>query len=153
MENGACRLAGYASVFDISDSARDIVRRGAFARTLIESPSIPFLWQHDPSTPIGTIEALAEDEKGLRIIARLSPQSRAAQEAQALVTDGAIDGLSFGYRVRKARTQNGGGRELLDVDLVEISLVTFPMQSRARIDACAILPNISQSENGETDEI
>lgn len=153
MENGACRLAGYASIFDVIDSARDIVRKGAFARSLAARTAIPFLWQHDPAKPIGTIEALAEDDRGLRIIARLSPNSKRAQEAQALVRDGAIDGLSFGYRVRKARTQTGGGRELLDVDLVEISLVTFPMQPRARVDACAVLPNTPQNENGDHDGI
>ena len=51
--------------------------------------------------------------------------------------------------MRKARNQNSGGRELLDVDLVEISLVTFPMQPRARIDACAVLPNTPHNENGD----
>lgn len=141
MQDGACRLAGYASVFDIPDSAQDIVRAGAFARAIEARQPIPFLWQHDPAKPIGAIEMMAEDEKGLRIIARFSPESQSAQEAHALVADGAIDGLSFGYRVRKARSQSGGGRELLDIDLIEISLVTFPMQSRARVDACAPLPN------------
>jgi HK97 family phage prohead protease len=130
----ATRFAGYAAVFDRADSSGDIVRKGAFARAVAAgAKNVPLLWQHDAKKPIGVIESLSEDERGLRVIARLSDQSRTAQEAASMLTDKAVDGLSFGYRVRSA--VNGANRQLTDLDLVEVSLVTFPMQPLARVHA------------------
>lgn len=133
---GAVRFAGYASVFDHADRGGDVVRRGAFARAAANGArGIPLLWQHDPKRPIGRIEKIEEDARGLRVIGRLS-DSAAARDAGALLTDGAINGLSFGYRVRQAsRAAAKGGRILSDVDLIEVSLVTFPMQPLARVHA------------------
>lgn len=131
------RFAGYAALFDRPDRGGDVVRRGAFARTLKRGAArVPLLWQHDPARPIGRIDLLEEDGRGLRIIARLSAGA-AGREAAALLKDGAVSGLSFGYRVRAARGPgaDGGLRELTDLDLVEISLVTLPMQPRARVHA------------------
>ncbi|MDB5685371.1 MAG: putative prohead protease [Sphingomonas bacterium] len=128
------RFAGYAAVFDRTDRGGDVVRRGAFARAVADGAGrVPLLWQHRAGEPIGRIETIAEDERGLRVIARLSPQSAAGREAAALLKDGAVGGLSFGYRVRAARP--GAVRELTDLDLIEISLVTFPMQPLARVHA------------------
>jgi HK97 family phage prohead protease len=128
------RFAGYAAIFDAPDRSGDIVRKGAFARAVAAGPErLPLLWQHDAAKPIGRIETIAEDDRGLRVIARLSGQSHTASEAAALLGDGALSGLSFGYRVRDAVA--GPNRELKDLDLVEISLVTFPMQPRARVHA------------------
>ncbi len=136
-DGNAVRFAGYASVFDHADRGGDIVRRGAFARAVASGPKgIPLLWQHDPKRPIGTIERIEEDGRGLRVIGRLSAASASAGEAGALLRDGAISGLSFGYRARSAsRAGAKGGRVLSDVDLLEISLVTFPMQPLARVHA------------------
>lgn len=122
------RLAGYASVFDVADRSGDVVARGAFAEA--EAP-LPLLWQHKPDEPIGFVEALAEDTHGLRITARIVAQGRGA-EAAALVRAGAITGLSFGYRVKAARPARTG-RRLERLELVEVSLVTFPMQGQARV--------------------
>ena len=94
---------------------------------------VPLLWQHEAGTPIGRIERLAEDRRGLRVIARLSDGSAAAREAAALLRDGAVGGLSFGYRVRAGR--GAAPRELTDLELVEVSLVTMPMQPAARVHA------------------
>ena len=130
----ALRFAGYAAVFDRTDRGGDVVRRGAFARAVAAGAErVPLLWQHRTGQPIGRIERIAEDERGLRVIARLSTEAAAGREAAALLKDGAIGGLSFGYRVRAARP--GAVRELVDLDLVEISLVTFPMQPLARVHA------------------
>jgi HK97 family phage prohead protease len=75
------------------------------------------------------IEQVAEDERGLRVIARIDrPDSRAA----ALLAAGKVNGLSFGFRTREARASSGG-RELLEVDLFEVSLVTHPLQHGARV--------------------
>lgn len=128
------RFAGYAAVFDRVDRGGDIVRPGAFARAVAAGPAgVPLLWQHDPGKPIGRVDYLAEDKHGLRVIGRLSGRSAAAREAAALLADGAVRGLSFGYRVRGSA--KGTNRELTDLDLVEVSLVTFPMQPRARVHA------------------
>lgn len=128
------RFAGYAAVFDRTDRGGDVVRKGAFARAVQAGGArVPLLWQHRANEPIGRVETIAEDERGLRVIARLSAQSRAGREAAALLRDGAVGGLSFGYRVREAK--GGAVRELTDLDLVEISLVTFPMQPLARVHA------------------
>jgi len=127
------RFAGYAAVFDRPDRGGDVVRAGAFARSLKRgSGSVPLLWQHETARPIGRIDYLREDRRGLRVIARLS-RSGAGREAAALLKEGAVSGLSFGYRVREA--QGTAPRELIDVDLVEVSLVTLPMQPKARVHA------------------
>lgn len=127
------RFAGYAAVFDRLDRGGDVVRPGAFARSLGKGrAAVPLLWQHEAGRPIGRIEYLKEDRRGLRVIGRLS-DSMAGREASALLAEGAVSGLSFGYRVRESR--DGSPRELTELDLVEISLVTFPMQPRSRVHA------------------
>ena len=124
---GDLRIAGYASVFDIADKGGDVVRRGAFAG----AGPVPLLWQHEAREPIGFVERLREDERGLRIVARLVASGRGG-DAAALVRARAIDGLSFGYRVKAGRPGRRG-RELSRLELIEVSLVTFPMQPLARI--------------------
>lgn len=129
------RFAGYAALFDKVDRGGDVVRRGAFARAVAAGPrGVPLLWQHEPARPIGRVEMLAEDARGLRVIGRLS-DSRGGRDVAALLRDGAVGGLSFGYRVRQK--SEGTNRELKDLDLVEVSLVTFPMQPAARVHAVA----------------
>jgi HK97 family phage prohead protease len=127
------RFAGYAAIFGRPDRGGDVVRAGAFERSLRRGAgAVPLLWQHDAGRPVGRIEYLREDRRGLRVIARLSGGA-AGREAAALLKEGAVAGLSFGYRVRKASGE--APRELTDLDLVEISLVTLPMQPRARVHA------------------
>lgn len=129
------RFAGYAAIFDRPDRGGDVVRAGAFERSLKRGAgAVPLLWQHDVRRPVGRIEYLKEDRRGLRVIARLSAGA-AGRKAAALLKEGRVAGLSFGYWVRKASRQ--APRELIDVDLVEISLVTVPMQPRARVHAVA----------------
>jgi uncharacterized protein len=124
------RFAGYAAVFDRIDRGGDVVRRGAFARSLKRGGAVPLLWQHEAGRPIGRVEYLQEDRRGLRVIGRVV-DTRAA----ALLNAGAVEGLSFGYRVREAKGERP--RELTELELVEVSLVTFPMQPRARVHAIA----------------
>lgn len=127
---GALRLAGYAAVFDVPDRGRDVVRKGAFAG----AGAVPLLWQHDAGRPVGVVERAEEDGRGLRISARLADGSEGAREAASLLRAGALCGLSFGYRVKRARADRARGlRELLAVELIEVSLVTFPMQPLARV--------------------
>ncbi|WP_426165840.1 HK97 family phage prohead protease [Sandarakinorhabdus sp. DWP1-3-1] len=124
------RFAGYASVFGVPDSGGDVVLPGAFQGA---RPGVPLLWQHDSKEPIGFIESLVEDQRGLRVTARVVGSGRGAQAVE-LLRAGAIDGLSFGYRVKSARPDRARGvRQLASLDLIEVSLVTFPMQPLARV--------------------
>ena len=126
---GRIRFAGYAAVFDRLDKGGDVVRKGAFLRALERAGEVPLLWQHRPGAVIGRIEHLSEDKRGLRVIAEL-----ADARASRLLGSGQVDGLSFGYRVREAKSA-GGVRELVVLDLVEVSLVANPMQPKARVHA------------------
>ena len=121
------RFAGYAAVFDRPDSGGDVVRKGAFAEALERVGEVPLLLQHK-GQPVGRIEHLSEDNRGLRVIARVV-DARAGE----LVRRG-LRGLSFGYRVREAGSA-GALRELRGLDLVEVSLVSRPMQKLARVHA------------------
>jgi HK97 family phage prohead protease len=123
------RFAGYAAVFERPDRGGDIVRKGAFARALARAGEIPLLWQHKADAVIGRIEHLSEDERGLRVIAAVGDA-----RASRLLGSGKVDGLSFGYRVREAKSA-GAHRELIELDLVEVSLVANPMQPKARVHA------------------
>jgi hypothetical protein len=127
---------GYASLFGIVDMGGDEVAPGAFARSLQTrgARAVRMLWQHDPSLPIGSWVLIKEDQRGLRVKGRLNLAVSRARETLALLKEGAVDGLSIGFRVKTARKSAGGGiRRLLEVDLWEISIVTFPMLPQARI--------------------
>lgn len=131
-------LIGYASVFEGEpDSHGDVIARGAFTRSLAEhkaAGSAPLLlWQHDPSEPIGVWLALREDATGLHVIGKLILETRRGQEAYALLKAGALNGLSIGFHTRASERRNGGGRVLQDLDLIEISLVSIPAATRARV--------------------
>lgn len=124
------RLAGYAALFDVPDASRDIIVKGAFSRSLTEQPDpLPLFWQHRPEQRIGWVRKAEQDDRGLRIIAEIdNPDGRAGNALNA----GEIDGLSFGYRARGYHNA-ASGRVLEDIELLEISLVTHPLQHRARV--------------------
>jgi HK97 family phage prohead protease len=127
------RFAGYAAVFDRVDSGGDVIRPGAFAETLARKGEIPLLWQHRAGAVIGRVEQIAEDRRGLRVIGAFDGSAE-GRRAAALVSAGALDGLSFGYRVGQAAHANGV-RELHELELVEVSVVGKPMQKLARVHA------------------
>jgi HK97 family phage prohead protease len=118
--DGPGHIAGYASLFGVADLGRDMVLPGAFAASLARrgAAGIRMLWQHDPAEPIGVWTSLVEDRTGLAVRGRLNMAVARARELDALVRQGAVDGLSIGYRVRASRTLEGGGRELVALDLV-----------------------------------
>jgi HK97 family phage prohead protease len=130
-------IEGYASLFGVADLGRDVVERGAFRDSLARrgAAGIRMLWQHDPAEPVGTWLSIREDERGLLVRGRLNLAVRRAREIAALVGEGALDGLSIGFRVVEAAKGAGGTRRLLRLDLWEISVVTFPMQPGARLAA------------------
>ena len=129
---------GYASLFGIPALGKDVVEPGAFRESLARRglAGVRLLWQHDPAEPLGRWLSLAEDSRGLFVRGRLSLAVARAREIHALMRDGAIDGLSIGFRPEKARTEPRSGlRRLERVDLWEVSIVTFPMLPQARISA------------------
>ncbi len=129
-------FSGYASVFGKVDLGKDKVERGAFRRSLAKRKTmgIRMLFQHDPSEPIGTWDEIREDETGLFVKGRIIQKSAKGAEVLNLMRAGAIDGLSIGFRTEKSRTDRKSGvRSILEADLWEISIVTFPMLPQARV--------------------
>lgn len=131
-------ISGYASHFGKVDDGGDRVIAGAYTkslkRTKDEGRKIKMLWQHDPSQPIGVWDEVKEDEKGLFVKGRIMQSVTRGAEAIALIEAGALDGLSIGYRTVKATPGEKGVRELQELELWEVSTVTFPMQKEARIE-------------------
>jgi len=128
-------MAGYASLFDQADHSGDIVRRGAFAASLRRraASGVRMLFQHDAGEPVGVWDAIEEDSRGLYVRGRILGDAPRGRAALALVRNGAVDGLSIGFRTIRAQPRPGGGRELLELDLWEVSVVTFPMLAGARL--------------------
>lgn len=132
-------LAGYASLFGKRDQGGDIVQKGAYAASLAQlaaqGRAVKMLWQHDPTQPIGVWDEVREDAVGLWVKGRILTEVEKGREAAALLSAGAIDGLSIGYRTVRAERDGKGQRLLAELDLWEVSLVTFPMLAEARVSA------------------
>ncbi len=132
-------IAGHASLFGATDQGGDVVQKGAYAASLgrlaRQGHGVKMLWQHDPTRPIGVWDEVREDERGLFVKGRLLLEVQAAREAHVLLQAGAIDGLSIGYRTIRSEKSAAGGRLLHEVELWEVSLVTFPMLPQARVQA------------------
>ena len=129
---------GYASLFGEADIGKDVVMPGAFSETLRKrgATDVRLLWQHDPAQPIGRWILIEEDRRGLRVRGKLNLAVERAREIHALMREGAVDGLSIGFRVERARAERPTGlRRLEKLDLWEISVVTFPMLPDARVEA------------------
>ncbi|WP_299962034.1 HK97 family phage prohead protease [uncultured Roseobacter sp.] len=144
VEDG-CMISGYASLFGAVDQGNDVVAAGAYAASLTSlharGGKVKMLWQHDATQPIGIWEEVREDARGLWVKGRLLDTVAKGREAAALIEAGAIDGLSIGYRTRKATKNSKGQRLLQELELWEVSLVTFPMLPSARV----------AGKSGETD--
>lgn len=132
-------IEGYASLFGACDQGGDVVSKGAYAASLkastAEGRRIKMLWQHDPACPIGVWDEVREDSRGLWVKGRLLTEVAKGREAAELISAGAIDGLSIGYRTLKAAKNDKGQRLLTELELWEVSLVTFPMLPSARVVA------------------
>ena len=130
---------GYGSVFDNTDLGNDVIRKGAFQKSLRRKgpKGIKLLYQHKSDMPIGVFEKITEDDKGLYVKGQLALQTQAGREAYELMKMGALSGLSIGFRTNEKgyhydkRTKK---RIIEDVELMEVSLVTFPMNPRAQVD-------------------
>ena len=131
---------GYGSVFGEKDAYREIVIAGAFKSSLAEhkkSGTLPaMLWQHRPDKPIGAYTEMEEDKKGLFVRGKLALDTQAGKEAYVLLKAGALNGLSIGYElVTSEYNAETRERTLKEIDLWEVSLVTFPANGKARVEA------------------
>ncbi|MDD2870230.1 HK97 family phage prohead protease [Neomegalonema sp.] len=130
---------GYGAIFGARDKGGDVIEPGAFAASLARhrtAGSMPaLLLQHDPASPVGVWEIVEEDARGLRVRGRLLLDVQAGREALALLKARALTGLSIGYRTLRSKGGADGVRMLQEVDLWEVSLVTFPMQPLAGVDS------------------
>lgn len=129
-------VEGYACLFGIADLGRDMVLPGAFAQSLARTGAagVRMLYQHDPAEPVGVWTEMREDARGLLVRGRLSMAVARGRECAALIAEGALDGLSIGFKAVEARTDPRTRlRRLARIDLWEVSIVTFPMQPGARI--------------------
>lgn len=133
-------IEGIVSAFDQVDSYGDTIVRGAYAKSIAqlqrEGRSLPLLYQHDHTRPIGVWTDLEETPTGLKGRAELALEVRDAREAHALARKGALTGISIGYQVAPGGARKEGNRRLLsDIVLHEASLVTFPADRHARVTA------------------
>jgi uncharacterized protein len=136
LDDGA--FEGYASLFNREDLGHDVIVPGAFRDSLLNrgAARIKMLFQHDPGEPIGVWDEIREDARGLYVRGRLMTAVSKAREVLALMRAGALDGLSIGFKAVKARRDAANGvRRLEQIDLWEISVVTFPMLPGARVES------------------
>lgn len=137
-------IEGWASVFDNVDQGNDIIARGAFAKTLTKrkaSDPVVMLWQHDTREPVGIWSELQEIDKGLYGKGVIFDTTR-GNDAYKLLKGGAIKGLSIGYSPKQYEIdQKKGTRKLTEVELYEVSLVTFPMNDKAQVTRVKSAPD------------
>jgi HK97 family phage prohead protease len=134
--NDELKLSGYASVFSKVDRHNDIIIKGAFLKSISKhynGQQVKLLWQHDHTKPIGLINDLFEDETGLYVKASVSNSIIQGREAINLIKQKAIDSLSIGFNIDRSLINKHGQREILEISLWEVSVVTFPANSDAKI--------------------
>jgi len=129
---------GYGSVFGNKDLGNDVIERGAFLKSLKrrKPQNVKLLYQHKSDMPIGVFDEIKEDDHGLVVKGRLALKTQAGAEAYELLKMGALDGLSIGFRVNPKEVsydKRGNRRIIKEVDLMEVSLVTFPMNPQATV--------------------
>ena len=134
-------FTGYGSIFGNEDQGNDIVAKGAFTKSLNERPAskVKMLFQHKTDEPIGVFTDIYEDSKGLYVKGQLAMGTQKGRETYELLKMGALDGMSIGFKAdpqKQGYNENKRGvRTLKEVDLMEISLVTFPMNEEAMVQS------------------
>ena len=156
MSSSILPIAGYAARFGVVDQAGDIVRPGAFRQSLTKrpklipaaAPHVMMLYQHAADRPVGRWHELKEDQHGLFVRGHLFTDTSDGRDLASLLRGGALDGLSIGFKPRRARRLRDGRRELIDIDLWEVSLVTFPVAPGARLTEVGRTPrNLLSAKN------
>lgn len=139
-------ITGYGAIFDNVDRGGDVIKKGAFAKTISENGgSVIMVANHDQNKPIGRVTEMKEDETGLLFKGYLSKTDR-AQEYKQLMKDGVVDSFSIGYAVVKGDSNDHGGRDLSELKLFEISPVAIPMNPEAKL---LEVKNMSEENNRE----
>lgn len=145
---GPDEFEGYASLFGEPDGAGDLVAPGAFQASLRRRPAarVRMLYQHFAHEPIGVWQSIREDRRGLLVRGRLVLEVERAREVRELIAQGALDGLSIGFRtVRAKRDAKSGLRTLLEIELWEISVVTFPLLAGSQVTALGSKKDMAQT--------
>tara|TARA_Y100001938_G_C8092794_1_gene436123 strand:- start:253 stop:918 length:666 start_codon:yes stop_codon:yes gene_type:complete len=129
---------GYASVFNNKDLGNDVIKQGAFTKSIYDKKprQIKLLYQHKTDEPIGVIDSLMEDKRGLKIKGRLAMATQKGREVYELMKMGALDSMSIGYKLSPddyKYSEKQKKRTITNLDLMEVSMVTFPMNPRAKI--------------------
>lgn len=145
-------IEGYGSVFGVRDNYDDVIVAGAFQASLAAhraAGTMPaMLWQHDATEPIGIWTEIVEDAKGLRMKGMLALDTARGKEAYALLKMGALNGLSIGF-ISKKWSYEGDLRILAEVDLWEVSMVTFPANEAARVTSVKSADDMSAPKDAE----
>ena len=129
---------GYASVFNNKDLGNDVIKQGAFAKSIYDKKprQIKLLYQHKTDEPIGVIDSLTEDKRGLKIKGRLAMGTQKGREVYELMKMGALDSMSIGYKLKPEDykySEKLKKRTITNLDLMEVSMVTFPMNPKAKV--------------------
>lgn len=124
-------ISGYASVFGVIDNQNDIIEKGAFEAAI--AADVKLLWQHDSLKPIGVINSIYEDDYGLKMDAEINNNVSFGKEASELVKQKALKGLSIGFSIKDFAYNDQGVRLIKKIDLMEVSIVTFPANAKAGI--------------------
>lgn len=137
------RISGYASLFGQVDLGGDTIMAGAFAASILKLKQgrLPMLYGHETAQPIGVWDRITEDQTGLFVSGYIIQGTKDTQRLSRLIKDGALSGLSIGYRVIR-QNRSARGRALIELDLWEVSVVAFPMQRDARITQIDTIPNL-----------
>ena len=128
-------IEGYASLFGVEDLAGDVVRAGAFARSLAAGAGVRLLLNHGGRRTVGRWTRIHEDGRGLFVRGFVMPETPAGQAALEMIGEGRLSGLSIGFIARDWTPRVTRGRELREIDLREVSLVATPMLESARFAA------------------
>ena len=148
---GTSEVSGYGAVFNNVDRGGDRIQPGAFTDSLAaKAGGLPMLAHHDPTRPIGVWSEVSEDKRGLKVAGRISATAD-GRDVRTLAKDGAVTGLSIGYWPKDTDIDQNGNRVLKSVDLLEVSLVTFPMNDLARISA--VKSQIAAGQTPSEDDI
>ncbi len=127
-------IEGYGSVFGNLDYYNDIIKLGAFAKTITEKAAFPILADHDSDRPIGMTTSLKEDHHGLSMVAEINLEVQDGREKYSLLKQGAINGLSIGFQILKEEVDKAANiRTITEIRLWEISVVTFPANPAAEV--------------------
>ena len=122
-------IEGYAALFGVADQVRDVVRAGAFASTCAP---LPMLVEHEGRLVAGVWTEVREDGRGLFLRGEIRDDQPGAARAKRMLARG-IDGLSIGF-IPIIQHRTATGRVLSEIELLEVSIVTHPMQPQARLN-------------------